>query len=562
VSRFPRFPDAYGERWRSARLWHDTTLQDLLDEAATAWPDKAAVVTVDERLTFADWKRRSDALAAGLLGVGLGPESIVSVQLPNWVELCLLQTALARIGAVIQPLHLVYRAREVRNMLAFCEADAVVVADRFRDVGYADIARSVRPDTPTVRELIVARPEGPLPAGEHGLDAVEAEGADRVDRLDAVAPDADRVFYLNFTSGTEGAPKGFLHTHNTLVSPMIGLGRYQRKREPDAVMLANSPMTHSFGHFATYQVLAGGITMVLVDRYRPLDILRLIDRERVTHLSGTPAHLYGIIRHDDFAAFDTSSIRQVSVGGAASSPELAAEIAAVWPVGGVSNTYGMGENIIHTRTVPTDPEDKKLHSVGRPVPGAEVRIVDPETWRDLPVDTTGEIVFRGPTLCVGYHKLPERTAETRDDEGWFYTGDLGRLDGDGYLHYVGRRKEVINRGGSKIFPKEIEDLLDEHPDVASVAVVGMPDERLGEKVAAYVTTRDGRPVDLAGVNAFLTGREVMKYNYPEVLIVLDEMPMTPTGKIHKAALSDDAATRAAGGDATAPAAPPAEEGPR
>jgi acyl-CoA synthetase (AMP-forming)/AMP-acid ligase II len=205
----------------------------------------------------------------------------------------------------------------------------------------------------------------------------------------------------------------------------------------------------------------------------------------------------------------------------------------------------MGENILHTRTAPDDPEEKIRTTVGRPVFHSELRIVDQkDRGKVMPTGAVGEICFRGPTLFVGYHNQPEKTAETRDAEGWFYTSDLGFIDEDGYLHYAGRAKEVINRGGSKVYPKDIEDVLCLHPDILAAAVVGLPDERLGERVCAYVVTRDRREVPLEEIETFFDERKIMKYMYPEFLIRLDEMPMTPTGKIRKASLQEDAAKRA------------------
>jgi acyl-CoA synthetase (AMP-forming)/AMP-acid ligase II len=302
-------------------------------------------------------------------------------------------------------------------------------------------------------------------------------------------------------------------------------------------------MTHSFGHLLTYFASLGGRPVVLVGRYRAGDVLEHIAAERVTMIAGTPAHLSGILAHPDFERSDTSSVKHVMAGGARSSPELLDQLERTWGVR-PSNTYGLGENIVHTQTTAFDPPDKARSTVGRPVPGAELRIVDPDDHqRDLPVGTVGEIAYRGPTLFVGYHRLPELTAQTRDDEGWFYTGDLGFVDEDGYLTFASRRSEVINRGGTKIYPKEIEDLLVLHPAVADAAVVGMPDPQLGERVCAYVVPAGNAVVDLEDLARFLGEQKVSKHKVPERLMVVDELPMTPTGKIRKASLQDDIAAR-------------------
>ena len=540
--RYPRFSEAYEERWRSAGNWADRTLHDLFDESVAEGEDGVALVTRERRYSFGEFKQASDALAAGLVGKGVRPGDLVSVQLPNWPEFCFLQIALSRIGAVIQPLHLVFREREMRSLLGFCETDLAVVPGSFGDYEYARVMREIAPDLPALRHIVVARGDA-QGENESALDDLMEEGARNLSRLEGIVTGPDDVFYLNFTSGTEGNPKGFLHTHNTLISTFRMAAQAMKSMDPDLVNLACSPMTHSFGHFTTYQCALGRIPMVLVDRYRPLDVLELIEREKVTAISGTPAHMIGILRHPDFAKYDTSSIKSAGVGGARSSPELIDELARVWGCKS-ANTYGMGETILHTRTMPWDPEDKARDTVGKPMFGAELKIVDPkDRTRELPPGEVGEICFRGPTLFVGYHKQPELTAATRDDEGWFYTGDLGFADEDGYLCFAGRAKEVINRGGSKIYPKEIEDLLSGHPNVRDAAVVGWPDARLGETVCAYVVPEGTAPT-LDAIRRYCDEQKATLYMVPQHLVILSEFPMTPTGKVRKASLQEDAARRA------------------
>ncbi|AMN47757.1 hypothetical protein ACG33_11745 [Steroidobacter denitrificans] len=539
---FPAFSAAYRKRWRDAGLWMDMTLHQGFDRTVASQPDKAVLITADRSYTLAEFKAESTALAAGLLGAGIGPGDIVAVQLPNWVEFCLLQIALSRIGAVIQPIHTVFRERETANLLAFCRSDAIIVPDTYKDFAFADMVRSLRPQLPALRKMVVARGEADTAAGESTLEDLIEDGRSNPQRLAGITTAADDIFYLNFTSGTEGNPKGFLHVHDAVISLHKRLIQHM---PTDTVMLTCSPMTHTFGHFEMYYTYLAGFPMVVVDRYSPTEILAQIERERVTKLSGTPAHFFGLLHHPEFTKYDTSSVKSVAVGGARSSPELIAELGRVWGVKS-ANTYGMGETIIHTRTVPDDPEERIRSTVGRPIFGAELKIVDQNDRAAVqPAGAIGEICFRGPTLFVGYHNQPEKTAETRDAEGWFYTGDLGYVDEDGYLHFVGRAREVINRGGSKIHPKEIEELLCQHPAIVQAAVVGMPDERLGERVCAYIVTRDGQEVGVEEISDFLIEHKAMKYLHPEVIVRLEEMPMTPTGKIQKVALQKDAAGRAA-----------------
>jgi acyl-CoA synthetase (AMP-forming)/AMP-acid ligase II len=278
--------------------------------------------------------------------------------------------------------------------------------------------------------------------------------------------------------------------------------------------------------------------MVLIERFSPAETLRLIERERVTAISGTPAHLISLLHHPAFPATDTSSVKSVGVGGAQCPPQLMEDIETAFGVR-IGNTYGMGENIVHTRTLPTDPPEVVRATVGLPVPGAELAIFSDDHATTLGAGEVGEVAFRGPTLFLGYYKQPELTRATRNGEGWFFTGDLGFVDEQGYLHLAGRKKELINRGGTKVFPKEIEDLLHAHPKIVRAAVVGAPDYRLGERVCAYVELMPGATLDLGELRADLLDRKVMKYLIPERLEVVDALPLTPTGKIKKAPLVAD-----------------------
>ncbi len=533
-TEFPTFPQAYRDRFVAKGLWLDRTVHDYFDETAARIPDTIALVEGDKRISFAQWREDAARLANGLMKLGIGKGDIVSVQLPNWYEMCLLQIALSRIGAVIQPMHMVYREREIQSMLRFCDTRAVIVPGEYRRFDYGRAVRDARAELPDLDVVITARGDGEIRFDD--LLATEPAGED-----DCPEVGADDVFYLNFTSGTEGNPKGFLHTHNTLLSVLKRFADLQRHYDPASdndVVLANSPMSHSFGHLSTYQVFLRGIRMVLVERFEPGETLRLVEREGVSSISGTPAHLISLLTHPDFATTDTSSVKGVGVGGAQCPPQLMADIKKHFKVS-IGNTYGMGENIVHTRTAPTDSPEMIRETVGKPVPGAELKIFANDHESELPVGEVGEIAFRGPTLFLGYYKNPERTRETRNDEGWFFTGDIGFVDEEGYLHLAGRKKDMINRGGSKIYPKEVEDLLHAHPSVLRAAVIGMPDYRLGERVCAYVEVHADATLTLDDIREFLKQQQVMMYKVPERLEIVEALPMTPTGKVKKAPLVDD-----------------------
>jgi len=538
----PQFSPEYRERFVSRGLWLDRTLHDYFAEAVAAAPSQVAIVEGDRRVTFAEWDDLARRAAAGLVRLGLRKGDVVTVQLPNWLEMCVVQIALSRIGAIIQPMHTVYREREMASMLEFCNSRAVIVPEEHAGFAHAAAACALRGQLPDLAHVIVARGEcaGAVPWSEIAASDAGLEAYER-----AHPAHADDVFYLNFTSGTEGAPKGFLHTHNTLLSVLKRFAEMQAQADPSSasdVILANSPMTHSFGHLTTYQVLLRKVRMVLAARFSPAETLRLVARERVTAISGTPAHLISLLQHPSFPETDTTSIKSVGVGGAACPPQLMADIERHFGVR-VGNMYGMGENIVHTRTLPSDAPDVVRETVGLPVPGAELEIFADDHATVLPRGSVGEIAFRGPTLFLAYYRSPSLTRATRNDDGWFFTGDLGFVDDRGYLHIAGRKKEQINRGGTKIHPKEIEDLLHSHPSVARAAVVGMPDDRLGERVCAYVELVPGAGLSLEEARTFLESKRVMKYKLPERLEVARELPQTPTGKIQKGPLLEDIARK-------------------
>jgi len=530
----PSFPPAYRRRFVEAGLWLDRTLYDYFRETVGRFPDRVALVAGERRITFGEWDAEAERVAAGLVRCGIGHRDVVTVQLPNWPEMCVLQVALARIGAIIQPMHMVYRQREMASMLRFCESRAVVTAQTYKGFDHAAAVAALRGELPALELAITVRGTG----GDVTYEDISRspDGLAAYEREHPVV--ADDVFYLNFTSGTEGDPKGFLHTHNTILSALKRMADMRRKADPTAdedVALANSPMTHSFGHLATYHVVLRGTRLVLVEHFDPGETLRIIERERVSALSGTPTHLISLLRHPDFPRTDVSSIQGVSVGGAQCPPQLLQDIEKVFRIR-TGNMYGMGENIVHTSTLPNDPPEIIRNTVGRPVPGAELKIFADDRATERPSGEVGEIAFRGPTLFLGYYKNDALTRATRNAEGWFFTGDLGFVDAAGYLHLAGRKKDLINRGGTKIFPKEIEDLLHAHPKIVRAAIVGMPDDRLGERLCAYVEVAPGETLELAEVCAHLEGLGIMRQKFPERLEIIDALPLTPTGKVVKGPL--------------------------
>ncbi|MFY9326904.1 MAG: class I adenylate-forming enzyme family protein [Georgfuchsia sp.] len=495
-------------------------------------PDKTAVIYKDESYTFADFKRISLHLASQLKQAGIGKGDIVSVQLPNCPQFMFLQVALSVIGAIIAPIHLVARKRDLYSNLNFCGSKALVFQSEYGNRNYLEEYADIRENVPSLQKLIVRGelPGGKVPAGHIAFDDLTTNNRGNETIVPCTGP--DDIFYLNFTSGTEGDPKGFLHTFNTITSFVYHLGNDWKLSNKDS-FLSLSPMTHTFGHTITYYCVMQGVKVVLVDKFEPGEALRTIKAENVNLIQGTPAHIYGILDHENFASFDIKSLRIVFAGGALVPKELLLKVRKLLGAETL-NGYGMGEDLLHTVTRVDDPDWAKTETVGKAFGGSEIKLFDPTPSDDDKNILIGEIGYRGPYLFIEYFKNPARTDDTRDDEGWFHTGDVGYVDAEGYLRITGRKKDLINRGGTKISPGEIEGILKFHPKIRDIAIVAMPDRVMGERCCAYAILQPGAgSLTLEELGAFLKEHEVTPYKWPERLEIATEFPMTPTGKVRK-----------------------------
>ena len=527
-----------GERiayFKEQGYWTDKLIVDFLDEHAVDQPQEVGVVDERRRITWGDLKERTDRLAAGLIDLGLARGEFVGIQLPNWIEFVEIYLAVQRAGLRALTLMTIYREHDVRFMLNKCRARALVIPDRYRGYDYVDMARRLLDDVPTLAHVIVV--------GEAGERMISIDDLPRTPSPAVLArrrPDPDEVSKVSFTSGTTGRPKGVTHTHNTdlvpprLTAEALGLGRHTPIWMP-------SPIAHVTGlAFGVYDSLLCGARLVLQDKWDAGRALELIERERpVFTVSATP-FISGLLNHPDRPHRDVSSFRYFASGGAPIPPRLVRR--AYDELSGMLllRVFGQTEAPLHVMNFPDDPWEKRLNTDGRPLPGCEVRIVDSTHSREVPRGEVGEYATRGPHVFLGYYDEPELTAEARDSEGWYYSADLCRMDEDGYVTYVDRIKDIINRGGVKISALEVEELVARHPAVQSCAAVAMPDERLGERICVFVVPRPGEEVKLEDVTAMLDELGVTKQKWPERLVVVDELPTTPTGKVRKNVLRERA----------------------
>lgn len=514
--------------------WEGITVPQALDLAVEAYPELTALVCGSERVTYSEMRRRADSLAASFLEQGIGKGDIVTVQMPNWLEYIYVHYALARIGAITLPAIPLYRRREMSHILESYRSVGYVLPSHFGGFDYLKMLAEMRPSLPDLRHIFVAGE--PVPPGASSIRAMLSERPSPGRVPDGLTHHTD-VACLVVTGGTTGYPKGVPRTHNELLCHASNWARVM-ETTPQSTFLVPVPMTHVFGLVEGFYIpLTNGATLVLVDRFDPLEALRLIEQEKVTHALLVPAVIVSLLHYSGLDQFDTSSLRVIITGGGPC-PEEAIHQAKTRLGCAVISQYGMSEGPLSTTILSDLPEVVSV-TVGSPhCEGSEIKIVDEER-RPVASGETGELAFRGPSLFQGYYEEPAYTAAAFDEEGWFYTGDLCLRDARGNLRIVGRKKDIIKRGGETVMPREIEELLYTHPKVLNAAVIGMPDTRLGERVCAYVVPNVGEEITLPEIVQFLKKKGLATFKLPERLEVVAELPITPPSKVQKNVLRED-----------------------
>jgi len=530
----PRFdPAGHARMMRARGFWPDRTIDEYLARAIAATPDRAALVAYradsdsPRRLTYRDLGDAVARAAAGLRSLGTQHGDVVAVQLPNWVEFVVTALAANRIGAVVNPLMPIFRERELEYMLGFAGARVLVVPRVFRGFEHAAMGRTLQRKCTSLSRVVVVDDDGP-----DGFESLLLGGTARIEpaqRSEQTALRPDDVAVLMFTSGTTGSPKGVMHPSNTLLacanalSARFGLGS-------DEVLLGCSPLAHMVGYAAILVLgLRVGATIVLQDVWDARRGVNVMAAEGATYTAGSTPFLADICDAVAAGAPRPPRLRSFLCAGAPIPPvlieradrEMGLKVCSLW---------GMTESLASTMTEPERAAEKSMKTDGRPLDGVEVRVVGPD-GQPLPNGATGRLLVRGAHMFVGYYKRPD--IETFDPEGWFDTGDLAYMDDEGYIRINGRTKDVLIRGGENVPVVEIEALLYRHPAVAEAAVVGYPDERLGERGCACVVLRSGRQLDLEALRAYMAECKVARQYWPERLEIFDTLPRTPSGKIQK-----------------------------
>jgi acyl-CoA synthetase (AMP-forming)/AMP-acid ligase II len=505
--------------------WDGSTLAQKVQEHARTRPGAVAVVdeTTNSRVTYQELWDDACRVAEYLAEDGVGPGDVVSVQLPNWYETVAVDLGVLTRGAVLNPLLPNYRSHELHHILGTARAQILFTPDEFRGFDHAALGRELVRDLDSLHNHVVVRGHGNFWQRVLGRSVTRVEPP----------ADAAALSEVIFTSGTEATPKGVMHTEHT-TNCNVRSAYAVNELGPDDVVWAPSPIGHSTGlNFGVRLALYFGMKLVLQDRWDAERAVELIDQERCSYTLAATTFLTDLIAAAARSGRDVSSLTRFGCGGAPVPPEIVragadADI-------NVLRIYGLTEALVVSWNRPSSTLEQRMHTDGLALPEVELAVWD-EHDEPVAVGTPGEIVVRGPNVCVGLFDDPEREQRIFTADGWLRTGDVGVLDDDGYLAIVGRSKEIIIRGGINVAPREIEDLLMEMPAVQAAAVIGIPDERLGEIGCACVVT-DG-PITLDEAVAHLRSRDLATYKLPEMLRVVDALPTTPSGKIRKNELRD------------------------
>jgi non-ribosomal peptide synthetase component E (peptide arylation enzyme) len=527
------------QRWRAAGEWREETFFEILRARAAAHPEREVFVDGQGRIAYGELRDKVERCAAFLKSIGIGRGDVVTIQLPNRIAFPIVFFSLELIGAVANKVNPDFRVRELDYILRFSNSRALICPSSFKNFDYVGMARQLRASVPNLTHLVIA---GEAVEGEWNLERGIAE-TEPLAAADRVRMSADEVCRMAFTSGTTGNPKCVLHSFNTTLPAVRQINRDMRVTEED-VQLIYLPVCLNWGYLCVLQAVVSGGRAVLLERFSANAALDLIQRERVTYIGTAPASIVAMLNEPDLARYDVSSLRVVITGGASAAIETIRDYQARMP-GHLLELYGMLETGFHTYTRFSDDPTKVNGTIGRVVSSMELRILD-ETDNQVPHGDVGEIGALGPSVHLGYHANAAANAEAFTQDGWFRTGDLGRVvDQAGNVEIVGRRKEIINRGGKKFFPREVEELLYTHPKVMHAAMIGIADKRLGERNCLCVIPKAGQSVTLAEMVAHLRG-EVADYKLPEELVIVEELPFTATGKLRRHVLAEEVAQRFAG----------------
>ncbi|GLZ55145.1 AMP-binding protein [Actinomycetospora sp. NBRC 106378] len=506
------------------------TIGDDLDRTVAAFPDGEALVDRAQglRYTWSEFAAEVDALAVGLLDLGIAKGDRVGIWAPNCAQWTLLQYATAKVGAILVNINPAYRTHELEFVLNQAGVRLLVAARSFKTSQYAEMIEQVRPNCAALETVVITDSDA-----WRSLFVTDGDVA----RVRAVQAElsADDAINIQYTSGTTGFPKGATLSHHNILNNGYFVGRMCGYDETDRVCIP-VPFYHCFGMvMGNLACSSSGATMVIpAPGFDPALTLAAVAEERCTSLYGVPTMFIAELALPDVGDYDVSSLRTGIMAGSPCPVEVMKQVVDRFGMTEVTIAYGMTETSpVSTQTRADDSLDRRVSTVGRTMPHLESKVIDPETGLTVPRGTPGELCTRGYSVMLGYWEQPDKTAEVIDRARWMHTGDLAVMDDEGYVNITGRIKDMVIRGGENVYPREIEEFLYTHPDILDAQVIGVPDPRYGEELMAWVRLRDGvAELTAEQVREFATGR-LAHYKIPRYVHVVEEFPMTVTGKVRK-----------------------------
>jgi fatty-acyl-CoA synthase len=508
----------------------EQTIPDNLDQTIARFGDREALIDVPRgiRLTYAEFGDQVTALARALHATGLRRGDRIGIWAPNCAEWTLVQYATAKLGAILVNINPAYRTHELGYVLRQAGISYLIAAERFKAADYAAMIGQVRPECPALREVVLIGTS----SWEALLDRADDVPVDDITAIQAELDPCDPI-NIQYTSGTTGFPKGATLSHRNILNNGYLVGEGCGYTEADRICIP-VPFYHCFGMvMANLAATSHGAAMVIpAPAFDPAATLRAVQQEKCTSLYGVPTMFIAEWALPDFHSFDLSSLRTGIMAGSPCPAEMMKKVI-VAGIKEMTIAYGMTETSpVSMQTRADDSFDHKVNTVGRVSPHLEVKIIDPATGETVPRRTTGEFCTKGYSVMLGYWEQPDRTDEVLID-GWMHTGDLALMDDDGYVQITGRIKDLVIRGGENIYPREIEEFLYTHPDIKDAQVIGVPDPKYGEELCAWIQMRDGAtPLTVAAIREFADGK-LAPYKIPKYVQIVQEFPMTISGKIRK-----------------------------
>ncbi|HBA8010831.1 TPA: medium-chain fatty-acid--CoA ligase [Escherichia coli] len=520
--------------YRQQGLWGDASLADYWQQTARAMPDKIAVVdNHGASYTYSALDHAASCLANWMLAKGIESGDRIAFQLPGWCEFTVIYLACLKIGAVSVPLLPSWREAELVWVLNKCQAKMFFAPTLFKQTRPVDLILPLQNQLPQLQQIVGVDKLAPATSSLSLSQII----ADNTPLTTAITTHGDELAAVLFTSGTEGLPKGVMLTHNNILASERAYCARLNLTWQDVFMMP-APLGHATGflHGVTAPFLIGARS-VLLDIFTPDACLALLEQQRCTCMLGATPFVYDLLNLLEKQPADLSALRFFLCGGTTIPKKVAREC----QQRGIKllSVYGSTESSPHAVVNLDDPLSRFMHTDGYAAAGIEIKVVD-DARKTLPPGCEGEEASRGPNVFMGYFDEPELTARALDEEGWYYSGDLCRMDEAGYIKITGRKKDIIVRGGENISSREVEDILLQHPKIHDACVVAMPDERLGERSCAYVVLKaPHHSLSLEEVVAFFSRKRVAKYKYPEHIVVIEKLPRTASGKIQKFLLRKD-----------------------